>query len=358
MDNFYILTINPGSTSTKIGIFNNENPVFTKKIVHDTEILNSFSSITEQYEYRKNAIVEELDAINFSLSAIDIIMARGGLLKPIPSGVYEVNDRMIADLSTNTMGEHASNLGALIATKLAGQTSSGRAYIVDPVVVDEMQDVAKVAGHPAFKRTPIFHALNQKAIARKYAASIGKAYEDINLIIAHLGGGVSIGAHRRGKIIDVNNALYGDGPLSPERSGSLPAKQVVDICFSGRYGKNEIEKMLVGKGGFMAYFGTNDYSEVKKRAETGDEQCLLIINAMAYQIAKYAGSMAAALKGDVDAILITGGIANDQYICNYIREMVEFIAPMSIYPGEDELAALAHNGLMLLSGILKANRYE
>jgi butyrate kinase len=357
MDNFYILAINPGSTSTKIGIFNNENPVFIKKIIHKAGILNCFSSITGQYEYRKKSIIEELKAINFSLSDIDLIMARGGLLKSVRSGVYEVNKRMIEDLLSNTMGEHASNLGGLIAADLAGQTSVGKAYIADPVVVDEMQDIAKIAGHPAFKRVPIFHALNQKAIARKHAASINRAYEDINLIIAHIGGGISIGAHCRGKIIDVNNALYGDGPLSPERSGSLPAKQVVDICFSGKHSKNEIEKMFVGEGGFMAYFGTNSYLEVRNRAENGDRQCKLILDAMAYQIAKYIGSMAAVLKGEVDAILITGGIANDPYICNYIGEMVKFIAPVTIYPGEDELSALAYNGLMLLRGTIQANQY-
>ncbi|MDR0725349.1 MAG: butyrate kinase [Prevotellaceae bacterium] len=358
MDNYYILAINPGSTSTKIGLFNNENPVFIKKIMHDAGILNSFRNITGQYEYRKKSILEELDAMNFSLSDVDIIMARGGLLKSVRSGVYEVNGRMLEDLSSNTMGEHASNLGGLIAADLAGQTAAGQAYIADPVVVDEMQDIAKIAGHPAFKRTPIFHALNQKAIARKYAMSVNNAYENINLIIAHIGGGTSIGAHHRGKIIDVNNALYGDGPLSPERSGSLPAKQVVDICFSGRYSKNEIEKMFVGEGGFMAYFGTNSYLEVKNRAENGDSQCKLIIDAMAYQIAKYIGSMAAVLKGDVDAILITGGIANDPYICDYIAEMVKFIAPVIVYPGEDELSALAYNGLMLLKGTIQAKRYE
>ncbi|MDR2382670.1 MAG: butyrate kinase [Prevotellaceae bacterium] len=358
MDNFHILAINPGSTSTKIGIFNNEKPVFIKKIMHDADILNGFSSITGQYEYRKNAILEELNAINFSLSDIDLIMARGGLLKSVHSGVYEVNDSMLEDLSTNIMGEHASNLGGLIAADLAGQTAGKKAYIADPVVVDEMQDIAKIAGHPAFKRMPIFHALNQKAIARKHAISINQTYENINLIIAHLGGGISIGAHCRGKIIDVNNALYGDGPLSPERSGSLPAKQVVDICFSGKYTKNEIEKMFVGKGGFMAYFGTNSYLEVKNRAENGDRQCKLIMDAMAYQIAKYIGSMAAVLKGEVDAILITGGIANDPYICNYIVEMVKFIAPVTVYPGEDELSALAYNGLMLLRGTIQVNRYE
>jgi butyrate kinase len=264
---------------------------------------------------------------------------------------------MIDELSSGIGGEHASNLGGLIASELARQTSVGKAYIADPVVVDEMQDVAKIAGHPEFRRISIFHALNQKAIARKYAASIGRAYEDINLIVAHIGGGVSIGAHRRGKVIDVNNALHGDGPLSPERSGSLPAKQVMDICFSGRYSRDEIEKMLVGEGGFVAYFGTSDY--LKVRAETeNDEQSRLIVDAMAYQTAKYIGAMATALKGEVDAVLITGGIANDLYICDYIREAVEFIAPVTVYPGEDELSALAHNGLMLLKGIMSAKPYR
>jgi butyrate kinase len=357
MDNFRILTVNPGSTSTKIGIFNDENPVFIKKIVHDANILNRFSSITEQYAFRKNAIIEELNSIKFPLSDIDLIMARGGLLRPLRSGVYEINDRMLKDLSANIMGEHASNLGGLIAADLVGQTAGARAYIADPVVVDEMQDVARVAGHPAFKRTSLFHALNQKAIARRHAAAIERAYEDINLIIAHIGGGVSVGAHCRGKVIDVNNALYGDGPFSPERSGSLPAKQVADVCFSGRYTKNEVERMLVGGGGFVAYFGTNSYLEVKNRAENGDRQSKLILDAMAYQIAKSIGAMAATLKGNVDAILITGGVANDPYICGYISEMVDFIALVAVYPGEDELSALAHNGLMLLRGMILPESY-
>jgi butyrate kinase len=358
MSKFHILTVNPGSTSTKIGIFSDETPVFVKKIVHDANILNSFSCVAEQYEYRKEAVMKELVSAKFSLSDIDLVMGRGGLLKPVISGIYEVNDNMIKELSTGLRGEHASNLGGLIAAELAKQTSVGKAYIADPVVVDEMQDVAKITGHPEFQRTPIFHALNQKAIARKHAASINRTYEDINLIIAHLGGGVSIGAHYRGKVIDVNNALYGDGPLSPERSGSLPAKQVVDICFSGKYSRDKIEKMLVGEGGFVAYFGVNDYLEIRTRAENGDKQSKLVVAAMAYQTAKYIGAMATALKGDVDAILITGGIANDSYICDYIREAVEFIAPVEIYPGEDELSALAHNVLMLLRGIMQAKLYE
>jgi butyrate kinase len=357
MNSFCILTINPGSTSTKIGVFRNEDPVFIKKITHDAGVLSGFSSITEQYGYRKNSIIEEFSTINFSLSNIDVIMARGGLLRFIPSGVYEVNDRMLKDLSLHVMGEHASNLGGLIAADLAAQVPGCKAYIADPVVVDEMRDIAKVAGHPAFGRMPMFHALNQKAIARKHAASINRAYEEINLIVAHIGGGISIGAHYRGKVVDVNNALYGDGPLSPERAGSLPSKQVVDICFSGKYSRKEIERMFSGAGGFMAYFGTNSYPEVKTRAGNGDEQCKLIIDAMAYQVAKYIGSMAVALKGDVDAVLITGGIANDPYIGDCIGEMVKFIAPVTVYPGEDELLALAHNGLMLLTGTVQASDY-
>jgi butyrate kinase len=357
MKTFHILTINPGSTSTKTGIFCNDDPVFITKIVHNAEILNGFSSVTEQCEYRKTAIVEQLASIKFQLSRIDLIMARGGLINPVPSGIYEVNDRMLNDLSTSAMGQHASNLGGLIAADLAKQTTVGKAYIADPVVVDEMQEVAKIAGHPEFKRIPVFHALNQKAIARKHAASIDRRYEDLNLIIAHLGGGISIGAHCRGKIIDVNNALCGDGPFSPERSGSLPVKQVIDACFSGKYSKDDIEKMLVGKGGFMAYFGTNDYSAIKHQVVGGNRQHQLIIDAMGYQVGKYIGSMAAVLKGTVDAILITGGIANDPYICDYISDMVRFIAPVAIYPGEDELSALAHNGLMLLRGLVQAGSY-
>ncbi|MDR3246043.1 MAG: butyrate kinase [Prevotellaceae bacterium] len=358
MNKFHILAINPGSTSTKIGIFDNVKPAFIKKITHDVATLNGFSSIAKQYEYRKNAIIDELDNINFSLADIDIIMARGGLIKPIASGAYEVNDKMIEDLSAGLMGDHASNLGGLIAAELAKQTAGAKAFIADPVVVDEMQDVARIAGHPDFKRISIFHALNQKAIARKHANAINKAYEDINLIIAHMGGGISIGAHCRGNVIDVNNALDGDGPFSPERSGSLPTRQLMEMCFSGKYSKGEVEKMLVGEGGLMAYFDTNDSYELEKKAEEGDEECRLIQNAMAYQVAKYIGSMATVLKGDVEAILITGGIANDLHICNYIREMVGFIAPVILYPGEDELLALAQNGLMLLRGTMQANMYE
>lgn len=358
MNKFHILAINPGSTSTKIGIFNNIKPAFIKNIVHDPEELSKFSGIVDQYQYRKNAIIKELDNSHFSLADIDIIMARGGLIKPIASGIYEVNSKMLHDLSSGNLGEHASNLGGFIAADLAKQTSGAKAYIADPVVVDELQDVARVSGHPEFERVSIFHALNQKAVARKHANSINKAYEDINLIIAHLGGGISIGAHCRGKVIDVNNALSGDGPFSPERSGSLPTRQLVELCFSGKYTKEEIEKILVGRGGLMAYFATNDSYEIEKRAEEGDEQCRLIQEAMAYQIAKHIGAMSAVLKGDVEAILVTGGIANDIYICDYIRKMVGFIAPVIVYPGEDELLALATNGLMLLRGTLQASLYE
>ncbi|MDR0559464.1 MAG: butyrate kinase [Prevotellaceae bacterium] len=355
---FQILAINPGSTSTKIGLFENIKPVFIKKIKHSADELRRFEHINDQYEYRKDAIIRELENIDFPLSNINIIMARGGLVKPIASGIYEVNEAMLHDLRNGVMGEHASNLGGLIAADIAKLCVGAKAYIADPVVVDELQEVARISGHPLFKNSSIFHALNQKAIARRHANSINRTYEDINLIIAHLGGGISVGAHCRGKVIDVNNALDGDGPFSPERSGSLPAKQLMELCFRGDYQKEDVEKIIVGEGGYTGYFGTNDAYEIEKNADSGDMQCRLIQEAMAYQVAKSIGSMAAVLKGEVEAILLTGGIANDLHICNYVRSMVNFIAPVIAYPGEDELSALAQNGLMLMKGTLQPLAYE
>ena len=355
---FHILTVNPGSTSTKIGVFNNLKPVFIRNIKHDADELKRFAHVAEQYEFRKDAIVGELKNAGVALSDIDIIMARGGLVKPIPSGIYEVNEKMLADLAAGLMGEHASNLGGLIAADLVKQSERATAYIADPVVVDEMQEVARIAGHPAFRRFSVFHALNQKAIARRHANSVNKKYEDINLIVAHMGGGVSVGAHCRGKVIDVNNALDGDGPFSPQRSGSLPARQMIEICFGGKHEKDQIERMLVGEGGFAAYLGIDDAYEVEKKAEEGDAVCRFFQEAMAYQVGKYIGSMAATLNGEVEAILLTGGIAYDTFICDYIRNMTKFIAPVIAYPGEDELSALANNGLLLLKGVMQPQIYE
>lgn len=294
----------------------------------------------------------------FNINEINAIVGRGGLVKPIESGVYEVNEALINDLNNPPLGEHASNLGGLIANDIAKSLNNGtKAYIADPVVVDELQDVARLTGHPDFTRVSIFHALNQKAIARTYAKEIGKKYEDINLIIAHLGGGVSVGAHDHGRVIDVNNALDGDGPFSPERSGSLPTGQLVKLCFSGKKTEAEIKKMLKGAGGLVAYLGTNDAYEVEIKAKE-DPKYKLVQDAMSYQVGKAIGEMAAVLKGKVDGILLTGGIAHNPFLVDYVKEMVGFIAPIKVYAGEDEMRALAMNGLMVLRGELSGKIYK
>jgi butyrate kinase len=352
-----ILTINPGSTSTKIAVYQSNDLAFLKNIKHASEDIDQFEHIPDQYEYRKNIIIRELEEARIDIKSIQIIVARGGLIKPIPSGVYEVNDRMKEDLRTGILGQHASNLGGLIADEIAKLTGA-KAYIADPVVVDEMQDVARISGHPNFKRVSIFHALNQKSIARMHALATGKKYEDMNLIVVHLGGGISVGAHKKGRVIDVNQALDGDGPFSPERSGTLPAGDLVRLCFSGQYTQKEILKMITGKGGFVAYLGTNNAYDVEQRVNGGDEQAALIQEAMAYQVAKEIGAMAVVLDCSVDAILITGGIAYNKWFVNYIKQKVQHIASVGIYPGEDEMRALALNGLMVLEGEIQPLEYN
>ena len=355
---YRILSINPGSTSTKIAVFENEKNVFLKNIKHSSEELAPFKNITEQYEFRKSKILNELIDAEQDINTINCIVGRGGLIKPIPSGVYEINDDLKADLIDAPMGEHASNLGGLIAANIAKELHNVKAYIADPVVVDELEDIARISGHPNFKRVSIFHALNQKAIARRYANDNNEKYEDINLIIAHLGGGVSVAAHKKGRVIDVNNALDGDGPFSPERSGTLPTGQLVKACFSGKYTQDEISKMLKGNGGFMAYLGTNNAYDVEMKIKDGDEYTLFISNAMAYQVAKDIGAMATVLKGEVEAIILTGGIAYNKQFCSFIDEMTSFIAPMKVYPGEDEMSALAINGLLILNGEIEPKVYK
>jgi butyrate kinase len=292
------------------------------------------------------------------LKRISAVVGRGGLVKPIESGIYPVNDRMKEDLINGVMGQHASNLGGLIAADIAVHLPSATAYIVDPVVVDEFDDVARISGHPLITRRSIFHALNQKAVARIYAASINKKYEELNLIIAHMGGGISVGAHRKGRVIDVNNALDGDGPFSPERAGSLPAGQLAELCFSGKYSLSEIKSMLTGKGGMVAYLGTNSFIEVNKMAAGGDGKAIMICKAAAYQVVKEVGAMAAVLKGEVDAIILTGGLAYDDSFVNSIKQMVGFIASVAVYPGEDEMKALAFNGLLALDGQIEIRTYS
>ena len=338
---FQILTINPGSTSTKIAIFEDEKEIFSKTLRHTAEELSPYATVASQFQFRKNIILSELQQAGWDIHGFHAIVGRGGLVKPIESGIYEVND---------------ANLGGLIARDIVREMHNGtKAYIADPVVVDELDPIARLSGHPALSRVSIFHALNQKVIARTYAREVGKKYEEMNLIVAHMGGGVSVGAHCCGRVVDVNNALDGDGPFSPERSGGLPTGALVELCFSGK-SKAEVKKMLKGNGGVVAYLGTNDMRLVEEKAPV-DAEYGMIQDAMCYQIGKEIGAMAAVLKGKVDAILLTGGIAYGKPITDYITRMVGFIAPVKVYPGEDEMRALAMNGLMVLRGEMQAKTY-
>jgi butyrate kinase len=352
-----ILAINPGSTSTKFALYDDAAPVFEKNLKHTSADLSSFKRITDQFIFRKDLIMNELVKRKIDFSDIVAVVGRGGLVKPIESGIYRVNDNMKKDLIEGKRGEHASNLGALIADDIARSLPGAQAFIVDPVVVDELQPEARLSGHPLISRMSIFHALNQKAVARTYAASVGRSYEELNLIIAHMGGGVSIGAHCKGRVVDVNNALSGEGPFSPERAGGLPSVQLADLCFSGRYTHSEIKSMLIGKGGMVAYTGTNDFRELCSRADKGDKNAQIVRDAAAYQVGKEIASLAAVLSGEVDAIILTGGMAFQEYHVNYIKSMVGFITEVIVYPGEDELRALAFNGLLALKGEITIKEY-
>jgi len=358
MEEQRILAINPGSTSTKIAVFQGSKSIFLKNIKHSADELAPFDNIVDQFHFRKDIILKELETADIRIDLITAIVGRGGLVNPIESGVYEVNKKMIHDLHESKLGEHASNLGGLIAHDIANELKTARAFIADPVVVDEMEDVARYTGHPKFVRHSIFHALNQKAIARKYAKSVDKPYHELNLIVAHLGGGISVGAHRKGRVIDVNNALDGDGPFSPERTGTLPCGQVAKLCFSGEYTLDQVKKMIKGEGGLVAYLGTNDAYEVEMRVKDGDQKAKEVHDALAYQLGKEIGSLSTVLKGEVDAIILTGGMAYDKMLVDYIKEMVHFIAPISVYPGEDEMEALAMNGLMVMKGEVEPKVYQ
>ena len=357
MEGIGILTINPGSTSTKIGVFVDLNPIFLKNIQHDPAELEKFEKITDQFQYRKDIIARQLNDAGVPEDVVKAVVGRGGLLKPIESGVYEVNERMREDLVNSPIGEHASNLGGLIAYAFAQQLDGVKAYIANPVVVDELEEVARLTGHPDFKRKSIFHALNQKAVARSHAKSVMRKYEEMNLVVAHLGGGITVGAHRQGRVIDVNNGLDGEGPFSPERSGTLPAGDLVKTCFSGKYSQKEMLKMIKGNGGLMAYMGTTNAYEVELKVEAGEPKAILVYEAMAYQVAKDIGAMSAVLCGMVDAILITGGIAHSKWFVNKIIERVHRIAPVHVYPGEDELKALAMNGMRVVKGETEVKVY-
>lgn len=357
MENILILAINPGSTSTKIAVFRNQEEVFTKNIKHSKEELAPFKKITDQFEFRKDVIYKVLQDEGIKTDDIHIVMGRGGLVRPIPSGVYAVNEKMKEDLRNSPIGEHASNLGGLIADHIAHELPNAKAYIANPVVVDELEDVARIAGHPLFERRSVFHALNHKATARRHALIQDRKYEDLNLIIAHLGGGISVGAHKKGRVIDVNHAIGGEGPFSPERSGTLPTIDMAKLCFSGEFSMEEVNKILIGEGGLTAYLGTNSAYDVEQMVKKGDKKATLIYNAMAYQVSKSIGEMAAVLEGDIDGILITGGVAYDKWFCERIRMRVYRFAPVFIYPGENEMEALAMNGFRVIRRETKVKEY-
>ncbi len=359
MSNQLILVINPGSTSTKIAVTDLKNERhFQKTIKHPIEELEKFKRIADQYEFRKKVILDTLKTSHVDLKDFVAVIGIGGLCKPIPSGLYEVNEKMKEDVRNSPLGEHASNLGCLIADDIAKDLPGVKAYIADPVVVDELEPLARISGHPNFERISIFHALNQKAVARKYAKSVNKSYSELNLIVVHLGGGITVGAHKEGRVIDVNQGLDGEGPFSPERSGTLPVGQMASLCFSGKYSHSEIKKMITGKGGCSAYLKTNDALEIENRIKAGDDYARLIYEAMSYQVSKEIGACATVLKGKIDAILLTGGIAYDMNFVEWIKERVDFIAPIFIYPGQDEMQALADNVIAHLKGTIRALQYN
>lgn len=354
---YRILVINPGSTSTKIAVYDDENKLFSESVLHTREELSGYTSVLDQFEFRKNTVLAVLNKNNIDMKSLNAVVGRGGLSKPVQGGTYSVNEAMMHDLEIGYSGQHVTSLGGLIAHDIASGLNIP-AYVVDPVVVDEMEDVARLSGMPEIERRCVFHALNQKAAARKYARENNLKYEDINLIVAHMGGGISVGAHKRGKIVDVNNALDGEGPFSPERSGSVPVGDLVKLCFSGRFTREELLKKITGKGGLVAYLNTNDVKAVMDRIKKGDKNAELVLQAMAYQVAKEIGRCAAVLSGEVDAIILTGGIAYCSEFTGWVSDRVKFIAPVTIYPGENEMLALAQGGLRVLKGEEAAKTYE
>ena len=350
------LIINPGSTSTKIGVFEDETLLFEETLRHSTEEIAQYASIFDQKDFRKNIILNFLKEKDVDINSFNMIVGRGGMLKPIPGGTYAVTDDLLEDLKIGKQGQHASNLGGILAREI-GDSIGVPSYIVDPVVVDELAPESRYSGVPQLPRTSVFHALNQKAVAKRYAKENGLNYADLNLIVVHMGGGVSVGAHQKGKVIDVFNALDGDGAFSPERAGAVPSGALIKMCFSGKYTEKEVYSKIVGKGGFNAYLGTNDMREVSKLANEGDQKASETRDAFLLQVAKDIGSMACVLKGKVDQIIITGGIAYNSEVIEVLKERAGFIAPVTVYPGEDELLALAQGAIRVITGEEKAMVY-
>ena len=350
------LIINPGSTSTKIGVFEDETLLFEETLRHSTEEIGQFASIVDQKDFRKNIITSLLAEKNFDMKSLNMVVGRGGMLKPIPGGTYAVTDELLHDLEIGKQGQHASNLGGILAREI-GDELGIPSFIVDPVVVDELITIARYSGVKELPRTSVFHALNQKAVAKRYAKECGKSYDSLNLIVVHMGGGVSVGAHEKGMVIDVFNALDGDGAFSPERAGAVPAGALIKMCFSGEYTQKEVYSKIVGKGGLNSYMGTNDMRDVLKAINEGSAEAKELFDAFILQVTKDIGSMACVLKGKVDRIIVTGGIAYGQPVIDALKERAEWIAPFTVYPGEDELLALVQGGLRVLNGEEAAKEY-
>ncbi|MBP3604811.1 MAG: butyrate kinase [Lachnospiraceae bacterium] len=350
------LIINPGSTSTKIGVFEDETLLFEETLRHSTEEIAQYASIVDQKDFRKQIILDLLAKKDFDINSLQVIVGRGGMLKPIPGGTYAVSDDLLNDLKIGRQGQHASNLGGILAREI-GDAIGAPSYIVDPVVVDELMPIARYSGVPEMPRTSVFHALNQKAVAKRYAKEKGVPYESLNLIVVHMGGGVSVGAHEKGRIVDVFNALDGDGAFSPERAGAVPAGALIKMCFSGQYTEKEVYKKIVGGGGFNAYLGTNDMREVAKMVADGNKKAAEIREAFILQVTKDMGSMACVLNGKVDQIIVTGGIAYNKDVVDRMQERAGFIAPFTVYPGEDELLALVQGALRVMNGEEEAMKY-
>ncbi|GAA0859958.1 butyrate kinase [Clostridium nitritogenes] len=353
---YKLLIINPGSTSTKIGVYEDEREILEETLRHSSDEIGKYPTIVDQLDFRKDVILKVLEEKNFDIKTLNAVVGRGGMLKPIPGGTYEVTDALVEDLKKGVQGQHASNLGGILAKEI-GNELNVPSFIVDPVVVDELEEVARISGVPELPRKSKFHALNQKAVAKRFGKESGKGYENLNLIVTHMGGGVSVGAHKKGKVVDVNNALDGDGPFSPERAGGVLVGDLVKMCFSGKYSEKEVYSKLVGKGGCVAYLNTNDFRDVLKLSEEGNKEAQLIYDAFIYQVAKEIGAMATVLEGNVDKIILTGGMAYSEKVVGDITKRVGWISEVKTYPGEDELLALAQGAIRVLDGEEKAKEY-
>ena len=342
-----------------MAVYEDEKPLVLRSISHSNDDLSQFDDVMDQFDYRKQLVLDELEHVGVPM-AFDAVIGRGGLVKPIAGGVYEINQKMLDDTHSGiAMHNHACNLGCLIAHEIASEIPGCRSFIADPGVVDELNDYARISGSPLMNRICIWHALNQRAIARRFAQEVGSRYEDLDLIVCHMGGGISVAAHQHGKAVDANNALDGEGPFSPERAGSLPASDLIRLCFSGKYTEKQLLKRIAGKAGLNAHLGTADVKEILVRInDYGDTQAELILNAMIYHIAKNIASLGAVFCGKVDAILLTGGLARSEYIIDRLRQRIEYLAPVYCFPGEDEMEALALNALAVLRGKREAKEYD